>query len=328
MRTLTTRELNRALLARQLVLERKPISPTRAIEQVAGIQAQWEPAAVMGLAARIEGFRPEQLARARLVRATLMRATIHLVSERDYLLFLPALLPSLQRKWRQYRAGRPDVEGLDQLAQPVLAAAAQPRPATELRTLIEDDEEGSLWSRIRHHYPFIRVNGHYVAASAWLDRPFAAADKGLDHLVRRYLRAFGPATLADIALWSGIQVAEIAPAVERLRLRRFLDESGRTLLDVRGAPLPPADTPAPPRVLPRFDNLILSHADRTRIVAEEHRPRIVRAAEVDAIFLIDGFVAGRWKHVRRKLELDPFVKLSRKDVAALEKEARRLVESA
>jgi hypothetical protein len=327
-RTLTTRELNRALLARQLLLERKPISPTTAIEQVAGIQAQWEPAAVMGVAARIEGFRPEQLARSRLVRATLMRATIHLVSERDYLLFLPALLPSLQRKWRQYRAGRPDIEGLDQLAKPLLAAATEPRSAAELRALIQDDEEGSLWSRIRHHFPFIRVDGKYVAASAWLGRPFAPADEGLKHLVRRYLRAFGPATLADIALWSGLQVAEVAPMVGRLRLRRFLDESGRTLLDVPGAPLPPADTPAPPRVLPRFDNLILSHADRNRIVADEHRPRIVRAAEVDAIFLIDGFVAGRWKHVRRKFELDPFVKLSRKDVAGLEEEARRLVESA
>jgi hypothetical protein len=327
-RTLTTRELNRALLARQLVLERKPISPTRAIEQVAGIQAQWEPAALMGLAARIEGFRPEQLARARTVRATLMRATIHLVSERDYLLFLPALLPSLQRKWRQYRAGRPEVEGLDQLAQPVLAAATEPRPAAALRALLEDDDEGTLWSRIRHHYPFVRVGGDYVAASAWLNGEFADPDLGLQHLVRRYLRAFGPATLADIALWSGLQVAEIAPVVERLRLRRFLDESGRTLLDVPGAPLPPADTPVPPRVLPRFDNVILSHADRTRVVAEEHRPRIVRAAEVDAIFLIDGFVAGRWKHVRRKLELDPFVKLSRQDVTALEEEARRLVEPA
>jgi hypothetical protein len=257
-----------------------------------------------------------------------MRATIHLVSTRDYLLLLPALLPSLRRKWRQYRPREPDLPELDELAAHVLAAAAEPRSAAELRRLFEDDEHSSLWFRIRHHVPFVRVDGKYVAAEPWLGRPFASAEEGTRHLVRRYLRAFGPATVADVSAWSGLQASELRPALEQVRLRRFRDEAGRELLDLPEAPLPPADTPAPPRLLPRFDNLVLAHADRTRVIADEHRKRIVRAAEVHATFLIDGFVAGRWKLERGKLELDPFVKVARKEVAALEEEARRLGERA
>ena len=322
------RELNRALLARQLLLERGPLPAVRALERLAGVQAQWEPAARLGLASRLDGFREDELAGNAVVRATLMRATIHVVSARDYLLFLPALLPSLRRKWRQYRADQPDRAELDRIAARVLAAAGEPRTAAELRALFEDDEVGSLWFRVRHHVPLVRVDQKYASADAWLGRPFGGAEEGMDHLVRRYLRAFGPATPADVTAWSGLRVSELRPALDRLRLRRFQDEAGRELLDVPGAPLPPAGTPAPPRLLPRFDNLILSHADRARVIADEHRKRIVRAAEVDATFLVDGFVAGRWKLERGKLELDPFVKLARKDVAALDAEARRLGGSA
>lgn len=328
MRVLTLRELNRALLERQLLLARARIPAVRAVERLGGMQAQWEPAARTGLAVRLEDFRAEELARRSLVRATLMRATIHLVSARDYLLFLPALLPTLRRTWRQHHPRDPDHPDLDGLAARVLAAASEPKPAAELRALFDDDERGTVWFRIRHHVPFVRVDGDYVDPKAWLGRPFASAGEGMVHLVRRYLRAFGPARAADVAAWSGLQASELRPALERLRLRRFRDEAGRTLFDLPGAPLPPAETTAPPRLLPRFDNLVLSHADRTRVIADEHRKRIVRAAEVDATFLVDGFVAGRWKLERGKLELDPFGKLSRKDVDALQEEATRLGGSA
>jgi winged helix DNA-binding protein len=324
MRTLSRRELNRALLARQLLLERRRVPATRAIECLAGLQAQWEPAARMGLATRLDGFRPQQLDGRRVVRATLMRSTIHLVSARDYLLFLPALLPALRRTWERYHPGEADDPELERLGKRLLGAAHEPRSANELRGLLEDDERGSRWFRLRHHVPLVRVGDAYVSAEAWLGRPFATPDEGRIHLLRRYLRAFGPATAADIAAWSGLQVSELRPSLETLRLRRFQDEAGRTLLDEPGAPLPTAETPAPPRLLPRFDNIVLSHADRTRVIADEHRRRIVRAAEVDATFLLDGFVAGRWKLERGKLELDPFVELTRKDVKALEEEASRL----
>lgn len=173
---------------------------------------------------------------------------------------------------------------------------------------------------MRCHAPFVRVGRRYVSAA---EDPFAAPEDGLLHLVRRYLGAFGPATIADAAAWSGLQVRELRPAFDSLDLVEF--DGG--LYDLRDAPRPDGDTPAPPRLLPRFDNLILSHADRTRVIADEHRSLVIRAGWVDAVFLVDGFVAGRWRLAGGKLDLDPFVKLSRRDEGALRDEASRLAES-
>ncbi|MGH2921486.1 MAG: winged helix DNA-binding domain-containing protein [Gaiellaceae bacterium] len=302
---------------------------TRALERVAGLQAQWEPAPPLGLWARLEGFRAEELdqalARRTAVRATLMRATIHLVSSRDYLRFHPALLPMLQRKWRQHRSRVPEDPELEKLAGRILAAAAEPRRAGELKPLLEpDDELGTRWFRIRHHVPLIRLGLRYVAAEAWLGRPFAPVEEGLRHLVRRYLAAFGPATTSDVAAWSGLQVAELREELDRMRLRRFRDEQGRVLYDLQRAPLPPADVPAPPRLLPRFDSLILSHADRTRVVSEEHRRLVIKGGEVDPVLLVDGFVAGRWRREGKRIELEPFVPLRRSELNAIRAESDAL----
>jgi hypothetical protein len=327
-RVLTLPELNRALLARQLLLERERMPVTRALERVAGLQAQWEPAPALALRTRLDGFDDAQLARAlarrSVVRATLMRATIHLVTTRDYARFRPALEPMLDSKWRQYYPRDAEPPGLDGIVERVRAEAAAPRTAAEIQAMFDDDERRLTWFRVRHRVPFVRVDGKYVDARAWLGEEPAPAEDDLSHLVRRYLAAFGPASAADVAAWSGQRVADLRPALDTLPLRRFRDEGGRVLLDLPRAPLPPADTPAPPRLLPRFDNAILSHDDRSRIIAAEHRKRVVRAAEVDAVFLVDGFVAGRWKLVRGKLELDPFAPLRRADVRALENEATRL----
>jgi hypothetical protein len=146
-------------------------------------------------------------------------------------------------------------------------------------------------------------------------------------LVRRYLGAFGPATRADIAEWSGLRVRDIAPALEELEpLRRFADERGRELLDLPRAPLPAADTPAPVRLLPRFDNLTLSHDDRSRVIADEHRKRVVQTAEVRAVFLVDGFVAGVWSLEKERVRIDPFRRLARTEERAVAEEARLLEE--
>jgi hypothetical protein len=328
-RVLSRRELNRALLARQLLLRRERLPVLRVLERLAGLQAQWEPAPAIGLWSRIEGFDRAQLERAlarrAAVRATLMRATIHLVSTRDYFRFHPALLPMLRRKWRQHRAERADVPDLEELSARVLAAADEPRSVAELRELVEpDDELGTRWFRVRHHAPFLRVGGDYVAAESWLDGSFGTDEEGLRHLVRRYFAAFGPATAADVAAWSGLQVAELRETLDRLRLQRFRDEQGRLLLDLTQAPLPPQDTPVPPRLLPRFDNLTLSHADRTRVVSDEHRKRIIRAGEVDAVFLVDGFVGGRWRKKGWRIELEPFVSVPRTALQGLQEEAEAL----
>jgi hypothetical protein len=144
--------------------------------------------------------------------------------------------------------------------------------------------------------------------------------------VRRYLAAFGPATRADIAEWSGLRVRDFAPALDALEpLRRFRDERGRELIDLPRSPLPAADTPASVRLLPRFDNLVLSHADRTRVISDEHRRVVIHGAGiVEATFLVDGFVAGTWRVEKGRVSLEPFAPLPRTTRRELEDEAARL----
>jgi hypothetical protein len=163
-----------------------------------------------------------------------------------------------------------------------------------------------------------------MAAEHWARRPFAAEEEGTAHLVRRYLAGFGPATAQDVAAWSGVPMATLRSALDALKLRRFVDERGRVLLDVPRAPLPPPDTPAPPRLLAPFDNAVLSHADRTRIVSDQHRQRIIRAGIVDPVFLVDGFVAGRWRLDKKGVVLDPFDLLPRRAARELREEADAL----
>jgi hypothetical protein len=329
-RVLTRRELNRALLARQLLLERADLPVRRAVEALAGLQAQWAPAPTIGLWSRVtaveRGAVERLLARKQLVRATLMRVTIHLVSTRDYLSFRPALEAALRRKWRQYRPREPEPADLAEIVGRVSEAAAEPCTAAELQALVEPDEDRFRWFMARSHAALVRTpDDRYVDAEAWLGRPFADPTAATQHLVRRYLAAFGPATAADVAAWSGLQATELRPALGALRLRQFRDDAGRSLVDLPGAPLPDGETPAPPRLLPRFDNLILSHADRTRVIEDEHRRRVIRAAEVDAVFLIDGFAAGRWKLPRgKRLVLEPFGRLAASVRRALEDEGERL----
>jgi Winged helix DNA-binding domain len=255
-----------------------------------------------------------------------MRGTIHMVSARDYAYFAPATLPMVQRLYRSSMRDRQPVEDVEGLTARALAYAEEPRTGAELRDFLGGED---AWWRIRREALFVNAPGdepwsfsrrrRFVAASAWLDRPLADVERGRDHLVRRYLAAFGPATAADVAAWSGLTTAELRPSLERVRLRQFRDERGRPLLDVPGAPLPDPRTPAPPRLLPLFDNTILSHADRTRVISDEHRQVVIRGGMVDATFLVDGFVAGVWRLRNGSVELEPFDRLSR----SVERELRR-----
>jgi uncharacterized protein YcaQ len=334
-RVLTQRELNRALLARQLLLERAPLTPVQALERVAGLQAQDRRAPYIGLWSRVDGFQREHLTSAlrrhTAIKATLMRATIHLVSSRDYSLFLPAILPILRGYWRRYATSRGYVYDPGEVTARAREFTREPRSARELQAALGG--EGPWW-RLRFHEPFVHVpqaeewafarQPRYMAAEHWARRPFAAAEDGTAHLVRRYLAGFGPATAQDVAAWSGVPMATLRPALDALKLRRFLDERGRVLLDVPRAPLPPPDTPASPRLLAPFDNAVLSHADRTRIVSDEHRRRIIRAGIVDPVFLVDGFVAGRWRLDKERVVLDPFERLPQRAQRELREEAAAL----
>jgi hypothetical protein len=329
-RVLTQRELNRALLARQLLLERAPMPVGRALERVAGLQAQDLAPPFIGLWTRLAGFEREYLKRAlsrrTAVRSTLMRGTIHIVTARDYAHLAPATLPMIQRLWRSYQRDRAPVPDVEELTTRALAYAAEPRTNAELNALLGED----AWWRVRREALFVNTPGdepwafgrarRFVAASAWLDRPLADPEAGLRHLVQRYLGAFGPAGADDLSAWSGLTVADLRPALEAMRLRRFRDERGRLLLDLPGAPLPDPSTPAEPRLLPAFDNTILSHADRTRVISDEYRRAVIRGGLVDPVVLVDGFVAGRWRLAKGKPELEAFEPLGRSVERALRRE--------
>lgn len=332
MRTLSQRELNRATLARQLLLERRRLGVVAALERVAGLQAQWGPAPYVGLWTRVDGFRRETLERAllrrRVVRAVLMRGTIHLVSLADYALFGAAVGPP---PWL-----RPEAAALaETLHESIRAFGSKPRTRAEVREYLARrhgiEDADPLWYALRTRDRLT----HAPEAGLWrapgrtryLTIEHAAVDpvRAQGELVRRYLAAWGPATRADVAEWSGLRVRDIAETLERLRpLRIFRDERGRELLDVPRAPLPAADAPAPVRFLPRFDNLVLAHKDRTRVLPDEYRREVIDGGWVRSTFLVDGVVAGAWEVEGGRVRLEPFAPLPPTARRQVEEEAARL----
>jgi hypothetical protein len=347
-RILTLQELNRATLARQMLLDRKALPALDAVERLAGLQAQVVSPPYVGLWTRLQDFRRDELTRLmlerRVVRATLMRATLHLMTAEDYLLLRPALQPALTRSMKTTTGKR--VEGLD-VDRLVGAARAyfeeEPRTFADLRPLLSqiepDRDTSALAYAVRTHLPLVQVpsggvwgysgKAPFTTAGQWLGRPFSGSEDPRE-LVVRYLAAFGPATVRDVQTWSGRM--QLKQSIEEIKaeLRVFRDENGNELLDLPDAPLPPGDTPAPPRFVPDYDNLVLSHADRRRVISEEHRKKVfLSAARVRATFLIDGFVGGTWRieKTRRSatLEIEPFETLSREDRDALQEEGERLV---
>ena len=344
------RELNRATLERQMLLRRRKLSAVEAIERLVGMQAQAPAPPYVGLWTRLEDFHPDELARLilerRAVRIALMRNTVHLVSARDCLALRPLMQPVFDRTLYSTRANRAHLEGVDIEA---LVAAGRtlleekPRTAKELGELLQeqwpDRDPASLARAIRHLVPLVQVPPRgvwgksgpaaHTTAEAWLGRPLDPAPS-LEETILRYLGAFGPATVKDVQTWSGL--TRLGEVIDRLRgrLRIFRDESGKELFDVPDAPMPDPDTPAPPRFLPEFDNLILSHADRTRVIAEEYRKAIAsKNGMVPASVLVGGFVRGTWKTVwtrgKATLEIKPFEPLTNVDRAALVEEGERII---
>lgn len=305
MRVLTLRELNRATLARQLLLERRRISPLAAIERVAGLQAQWPPSPYIGLWSRVEGFRRATLERA-LVRGdvlkpTVMRGTLHLVTTRDYPLFYAALrdMPTwFQPQHLEHARG-------------LLAEVRALAPITQAEALAHVRSHGHEELDARRIVHALRRHAHLLHgpdSALWTTTPKALyhpvpepaeldGAEARTELVRRYLRAFGPSSKADVADWSGLRIRDFEHALESLPT--YLDEYGRTLYDVPRAPLPAADTPAPVRFLPKWDNTLLAHADRRRVITDELRRGVVgRNGDVAATVLVDGVVAATWTYTR------------------------------
>jgi hypothetical protein len=346
-RPLSLRALNRATLARQLLLARERIGALRALERVAGLQAQLARPPFIGLWSRLDGFRREELKRLladrRVVRGPLMRTTLHLVSAADFLRFRRPLQPALDGALRGITGGlaNADLSRVTAAARELFAEA--PRTFDELRPLLAARFPGvdarAMGYAVRTQLPLVQVptedawafhgSGRFALAEAWLGEKLHDA-RSPELLLVRYLAAFGPATAADVQTWSGLGRLDGALAALRPKLRSFRDEGGRELLDLPRAPRPPEDTPAPVRFLPEYDNLLLAHADRRRVVTDANRKAMVtRNLIIPATFLVDGFAAGTWRIAgdgkRAKLELEPFAPLPKHTRDALAEEGERLL---
>ncbi|SEF33906.1 winged helix DNA-binding domain-containing protein [Variovorax sp. NFACC27] len=348
---LSLRALNRATLARQMLLERRRLTATQAVERLAGLQAQAPNPPYVGLWSRIEGFRREQLTEAlrkrRIVRMSTLRATLHLMTAQDALAWRPLLEPVHQRGLLSSNHKK-ELEGLDRAA--VVAAGRalldeKPRTGAELGQALglqwTGREPASLAALIRNNLPLVHLppagtwNSHQNAVlqplGDWLGEAADAPPATQDDLLLRYLAAFGPATLADAGAWSGLTGWKAVAERLRPRLRVFAGEDGQEFFDLPRAPRPNPDTPAPPRLVAEWDNLLLSHADRSRVLSESHRARVFTVnGIVRGTVLLDGFVAGVWKIERAKngaatVVLEAFTRWSKADRAGVEKEALDLL---
>ena len=346
--TMSRRALNRALLARQLLLRRERIPASTVLERLIGMQSQAPNLPYIGLWARLVDFHQDDLAALMLnrqaVRLALMRSTIHLVTARDCLALRPLMQPPLTRGLQGNFGKR--LVGIDMDA---LVAAGRtlveerPRTFAELGAALAQQWPGrdpdALAQAIRAYAALIQTTprGVWLASGAvahttaevWLRSPLDPSPSLAD-LIVRYLAAFGPATVRDAQTWAGLtRLGEVFESL-RPRLRIFRDERGAELFDLPDAPRPDPDTPAPPRFLPDFDNILLAHADRTRIIADDRREGMFTSNGVlRGSILLDGFVAGRWAITQRRREatllISPFATLAPPDESALGEEGARLL---
>lgn len=347
-RVLSLREINRATLARQMLLERENISATAAIEQLAGMQAQLASAPYAGLWTRLKDFQrddlAEQISKKNIVKATMMRATLHLVSTEDYLRFrgtLQEVLAGASGDIRKQRGVEFNVHEIVAVGRAFLAE--QPRSFAEITAMFEEKyprvDVGALRYTLRTHLPLIQVptqthwsypgNPQFTLADEWLGQAIPETTD-VQELIRRYLAAFGPASVKDIETWSGLKKLKDVIEPMRDRLVSYRDERKRELFDLPDMLLPDADTPAPERFLPEFDNLLLAHEKRTRVVADEFRKGVyLPGLRVAATILVDGFVRGAWKVETKKgeasLTITPFAALTKENRTALNDEGERLV---
>lgn len=326
--TLTLRALNRATLARQLLLARAPLGAVEAVDRLAGLHAQEPKPPFLALHARLDGFSHEALLgpirSGALLRGTLFRGTLHLAAARDFAAWrsLVSVDEAAVRRTLGARAGGLDTAAVLPVARALLAE--EPRTFTALRAaLVErfpDVHERALGFCARMLLPLTMVpsddafgfprDAPFAVAPVEPEPPSAAARKAL---VLRYLAAFGPASVADAQAWSGLK--GLAPTFDALRDRlvtfRAEHAPRRELFDLPDAPRPPEDTPAPPRLLGEFDQLLLAHDDRSRLIADAHRPLVTtKNLRVRSVFLLDGTVSGTWTLTTERgtasLVLEPF----------------------
>ncbi len=347
-RVLTLRELNRTTLARQMLLSRTTGTAVEAVTRLVGLQAQASVAPFVGLWTRVEGLTRQEIAacieQKVLVKATMMRGTLHLVTAVDYLQLRSTLQPVLDSALSSIQKGRAedlDVPTLLEAARPFLEQA--PRSFAEITTmaldLFPDGDPGAMRYAVRMRLPLVQVpvqkawsypgNPKYTLGESWLGKQISPEER-FEELILRYLSAFGPASIADMQAWSGWSGLKTRIETMRPALAVYRDERGRELFDHPELPIEGPDLPAPERFLPEFDNVLLSHADRTRILADEHRSKVyLPVLRVRPTILVDGFVAGTWRLEKARgvatLVVQPFRSISQKSRDALTGEAEKLV---
>jgi len=342
-RVLTSRALNRSVLDRQLLLGRSTLPIPRVLERVAGLQTQYAPTGYVGLWSRITGFRRSDLTKAletrRVVQGTLMRGTIHMVSRAEYHLFGAGTWPSTREWWaRQSRRSGLDPSSYESLV-PKVRERLMDGPARRselIDMLVELGFPKELWAGLGFWLPMVRVPPSgtwerrradiYALAEAWVGPRDASEAEGLEHLLKRYLRGFGPASLTDAANWAGVPVTTLQPVAERMMLRQLRDENGERLIDLPRLPIPDPDTPAPVRFLGTWEAVLLAHARRSQVLPEEYRGHVFRTRNPQSVatFLVDGSVAGTWRFDDGLIKLEPFDTVPRSMRAELEEETARL----
>lgn len=346
-RTLTRRELNRALLARQHLLERSPMSVMEMTAHLVGLQAQVPNPPYIGLWTRLAAFERDDLTQLmegrQIVRVPMMRSTLMLMTAADYQHFRTTLQPALTRALSSFYGARGRGLPIDRLvaaAKPFLEEA--PRTTGELRMLLEDLEPqragDAMAYAVRNFLPLVQVppggtwgsgnRAAYTTAERYLGS--VAEEDDLRGLFLRYLAAFGPASVMDFQFWAGMTKLKSALEALKPELRVYRDEAGKELYDLPDAPLPDADIPAPVRFMPPFDNLIISHADRSRVISEDaYKQVFLSAARVMPTILVDGVVAGRWNTERDSaaatLRVEAFQPFDPQTETALIAEGERLL---
>lgn len=338
---LSVRALNRATLARQLLLRRSPLSAEAAVGRLVGLQAQNVRPPYYALAARLDGFVPQELsglmADRAVARIVTLRSTLHTHTAADCLALRPLVQSARTRELAQFRKGLTgvDLDRLAGLARELVESA--PRTMAELRTALHGSWPGAdpqaLGVAARCLLPLVQVtprglwgrSGQVALTTAehWFGRA-AAPEPDPDAAVLRYLAAFGPASVKDMQTWAGL--TRLRAAFDRLRPRLlvFRDAHGTELLDLPDAPRPDPATPAPPRLLPEFDNVLLGHADRARVVPPEHKGRNWSGNQAHRTLLVDGFFAGVWRTEGAVLVVEPFGELTRAQRQAVAEEGERL----
>ena len=337
---LSERALNRALLARQLLLERAELSIPDALSRLAGIQNQYAPNAYIRLWSCLAGFRRDDLTRAyedaTVVQGTLMRGTIHAVAREDYRLMLGAIQRT-QVEWAARATKAPATLPRSRALARVRAQLADgPTKRPELVALLSDEHQAVRQTidtdlailRVPPSGTWERRRADLCALADDVIGPGTAVseDVAIPAVVERYLAAFGPASAGDVASFLGMRVSAVKAAISGLGLRRCRAEDGTELLDVEDGLLPHPETEAPVRFLPTWDAILLVHARRTQVLPEAYRPLVFHTKMPPSYptFLVDGQVAGTLRHEDGEIQLSPFDKLPRGRRAALEEEAHEL----